>query len=1175
MYKIYTQNAYWPKSRMPKVLRVMKIFTFLLIASILQVSASSFAQKITLNMKQTTLKKVFNEIRKQTGYDIVWSNKTVKSNTLVDANFKDVALSDVLTQCLKGKPLVFTVKDKTIVISEVLKQVEKPSTSVVEQLNIKVVGHVQDEKGLPLPGASVKIKGQPQGTTTDVDGNFSIEVPDAGAILQVSFLGYQAKEVAVKKAGRIVVQLQALDQNLSEVTVVGYGTKPKATLTGAVTTVTAAQLEGRPTTNVISNLQGIAPGLAVTRGNVGRIGRESDNLGIQVRGLTSRSGAGILIIVDGIIQESGELSGKSDASQLDNINPDDIESVTVLKDAQAAIYGSRASGGVMLITTKRGKSGKPLITLNASATLNTPGIRTEHTNILQTLKDLQDAYTNDGVPNNYWTAAYNYTQTHPIDLNQVTALPGPFPDTQDITASNNDWTKIMFGNAWQQFHTLSVSGTTDKSNYYVSLGLQDQHSMLQYGTNTNKKYNVRLKYDYDITNYLKFKTNISIQSGSLIEPTNYDLIENLTNYSFNGKAKYTPTGKYYGFGGYISTIGLAEKGGNDEEKSTETRTTFELVFNPIKNLTFTGQLALNRDVSDAFSQRLGFNSYTYEDVLIFNSNLYWGGKDQVNAAYARSSQTLANILGSYKYDLNKHHFDILAGASQEQNDYRTFSAYRQGDPFLLNNNIQSLGAGAVTAEFNAEQRAQTALQSLFGRFSYDFDKKYIFEGNARVDGTSKFAPGDKYSSFYGASAGWVLTNESFFESLKKYVNLAKLRVSYGLLGNQTGGLIQPYDYIQFINTGSQYPFGPINSPTRNLSTYVPKLASPDRHWEKIAVKNIGLDFGVLDNKLTGSFDYFNKENQNFFYVKEFPSVIGIQTPQINGAKSLTKGWELTLQWRSRIGRDFEYSIGGNITDNTNKVTSLTENGAAVPAQGINGYRVGYPSNSYFGYVYDGHIQDAQDLASYKSALSGGGILNNLRTGDTKFKDLNGDGKLTPLAYDPKNPSAGGDLQYLGNINQRYLYAINLGANWKGIYFSSILQGVGKWLVPDYNQAIAPFFRNPLLYHHGNTWTPENPNALYPKSSEDFGINGYNYQFSNAPYFLRSAAYLRLKNLQIGYNIPSVFTKKYGINSLRVYINASDLAEWSAIPRGFDPEKPFAVQSTPYPRVYSFGLNVSL
>ncbi|KYP16607.1 TonB-dependent receptor [Flavihumibacter sp. CACIAM 22H1] len=1148
-------GASWGHRRKLKTLLLMKCMIALLLATCLQVSARSYSQeRLSVSFKNERLESVLREIEAKSSYRFIYSTDKIRTNTPVTFSANELSVEEIVKAILNATDLSWKIlPNKTVIL---LNKNEA-------DLEIGITGTVRDINKEPLAGVSIQVKGTSLISTTDEKGNFSINVPDEKAVLIFTYVNMQVQEVAVGKKTLLNIEMQPINQSMNEVVVVGYGTKTKATLTGAVSVVGKEQLANRPTPNVITSLQGLVPGLVINRGNIGRVGREADNIGIEIRGISSRSNPGVLIIVDGIPQPS------SSAFALNNLNPEDVESVTVLKDAQAAIYGSRAAGGVILVTTKMGKTARPTVSVNSNLTINKPGIVRKQANILQAIEMWNESYENDGVQTNFYSHLKPFL-TQDINLNEITVAKGPFPDTKDITLSNNDWMDIMWGSATQQQHTLSVSGKSDRSSYWVSVGVIDQNSMLQYGTNYNRKYNTRLKYDFNVTDYLKIRTNVSLQSQKLVEPTDYNTIEDIISNSFAGKAKYTPTGKYYGFGGYLSTIGWAKEGGDREARNTQIRSQVEAVLTPVKNLDITYQLAINRDLFDEFSLRKGFLSYTYDDEVIFNSNLYWGGRDQVTAGYAKTNQLVSNLFANYRWNFGEHNFSVLAGASHEEFENRSFSAYRNGDPFLLSNELSFLGNGAVTEQFNSEARSHSALRSAFSRISYDYKQTYFFEGNFRYDASSKFAPGYRGAPFYGGSVGWMISNEKFMNKFNPFLDMLKLRASYGQLGNQSG--IGLYDYIQAIAFGGQYPFGPVNSPLRTLSTNVPGLASPDRSWENLEVKNIGVDIGFFQRRLSGSFDYFVKTNKNMFYSKEFPTILGITPPQINGARMETKGWELALQWRDRINKNLDYFFGFVLSDNKNKVIELAD--SPIPRYGQNSFIQGYSFGSYFTYQYDGLIQDEAQLNAYKASITSG-VPTNIRTGDVMFKDLNGDGKLTPMLYNPKDPTTGGDMVYIGNSNTRYSYSVNLGVNWKGINLSAIFQGVGKWEVMDGNIAAAPFFRNPQAYHYHQTWSIDRVDATYPKMSQNDNINNYNYQTSNAPFKFHNAAYMRLKNLQLGYNLPASLLSKAKLKSVQVFFSGSDLMEWSKIPSGFDPEKPFSIVNTPYPRSYSFGLNITL
>ncbi len=1141
-----------------KIMLAMKLAALLLIATCMQASGKGYSQGISISQKNTPLERVFSKIKQQTGYFFWYDSKILDAAKRVDINVKNASLEQVLDLCMAGQGLGYKIINKMVVISRIAAP-SRDDLVVADEPPVTITGRITNEKGQPLIGVSIRVKGTSRGVMTDEKGQFSI-VTTNDAILQISFIGYMTQEIPVSNRTEINIELKESVLELDKAVVIGYGTTKRATLTGAVSVVGAEQLENRPTAQVLNSLQGIVPGLVILRNDAGRPGGES--ITATIRGVTSRTGASILVVIDGIPSMLG-------IGELANISPNEIESITILKDAQAAIYGSQAAAGVMLVTTKRGKTMKPLIEVNSNLTVNKPGIVRKQLNILQAIDVLNQSFVNDGNTNNYWSPFVQYINT--TDLSKTTTIsPGPFSDTHDLTLSNNDWMNIMWGHAVQKNFDVAVSGRSDRSNYYVTLGYLNQPSMMQYGTDYLHKYTFRGKYGFEITKYLSVNTNLALTTQKRTEPTNYGTIESLAATNMSGMSKYTPDGHYYGWGGYLSAIGYAEKGGQLTDNNTEGNLQFEGILKPVKNLEIRVQYNTDQFVGDDSHNQLGFDNYYMDGTPDFNSIVTYGGYESVGAYFLRSQQNTTNIFGTYKYALEKHNFSLLGGFSNTQFNTRVITADRRGDPNLTSQDLIYLGAGSADFQYNSESKSATALNSLFARLTYDFDEKYIFEGNFRKDISSSFAPGHRSASFFGGSAGWVFTREKFFPDMGKYLNNGKLRLSWGQLGNQTG--IGAYDYIQLIGAGASYPIGDPLNPSYAVEYYVPSLKSATRSWEKIETKNIGIDLIGLDNRLSVSFDYFVKKNPNMFYSSEFPSVLGITPPSINGAKLQTKGWEVSLSWRDKISTDWKYNISVVLSNNTSKVLSLAD--SRTPGYGLNNWVEGYSAGSYFTYKYDGLIKSDADLASYKNTITSG-VPTNLRTGDAKYKDLNGDGKLTPVLYNPKDPASGGDMVNIGNNNTRYSFSFNLGFDYKGFYINALFQGVGKVMVMDNSTDKYAYYRNPLQYYYNKTWTDERPDAKYPKLSQNGTIVSWNYTMSDAPYMFENAGYLRLKNLQFGYTFQPALLKKLHMEALQIYFSGADLAEWSGIPKGFEVERPYVVSKTPYPRSYTLGLNFSL
>ncbi|KAA9034357.1 TonB-dependent receptor [Ginsengibacter hankyongi] len=1039
------------------------------------------------------------------------------------------------------------------------------STPVFSQQR-RINGTVHDAVGnKPLNGATITLKNSKVSTVTKADGNFSIDVPDKNAVLVVSFISYQTQEIPLNGLSEITIALQPATTGLNEVVVIGYGTQKKATLTGAVSTIGEKQLEGRPAARTTELLQGMAPGVQIVRGNEGRIrGTQSS---ITIRGITSRSDPGVLVVIDGIPQ-SGDAS-----YLLDNISPDDIASISILKDAQAAIYGARAAGGVILVTTKKGQSLKPTIDFSSTYTIQQPALEKKSVNILQLVEMMNDAYVNAGEVTNGFTHIVNYIKQNNLTMAEISKNDGkyqtqwPFDNTENFVFGNYYWPGIMYHAAPLNINTLSISGKTNKLNYYNSIGYEDQQSMLRYGSNNNKRFFARLKNSYDITNWLKINENIELERQKVVEPYNFGSIEFWQGLIWPVYMPYTPAGHYYNFGSHQNPIGYAEAGGDVTEINYRINSQLGFELTPVKNLNITGDMANNFDIQEGDWANLGFDMYNENDVFSYNST---NNRNSAGAYYNRTKSFVGNLFADYKFSIkNDHKFDLLAGYSHEEEEYRNIGVQRNLG--LISSQLPTFGLGSSTQQFNGESKTDQALESFFSRLDYNYKEKYILEGNFRYDGSSKFAPGHKWSPFYGLSGAWTISDEKFMQKFSNVINFMKIRASWGQLGNEAS--IGLYDYIPQINIGGSYPFGSSSSPLLTQQAMLAGLGSATRTWERVDSRNLGIDFSVLDSRLSGSVDYFIKDNANMFYSKEFPQLLGVNPPSINGAHVRTKGWEVAVNWKSEFG-NFGYNIGVNLSNSTNKVIQLAD--SRIPNIGFNSFVEGYSADAYFGYRYDGLLQSQGEADKYTASIHSG-IPQGLQPGDAKYKDLNGDGKLTPQLYqlgaDGKPTSTSGDLAYLGDAGQHYLFGINLGLNYKNFYFSTFFQGVLKWMVYDGNRAFEADSWPQLSYFYHNTWTPTQTNASYPELNVRGDINNNNYTVSDAPYRLFNDKYIRLKNIQFGYNVPNRLTEKYKIKDLRVFFSGTDVFELYNLPGVFDPEKPFNHFVTPFPRQFSFGLNL--
>jgi len=1068
-------------------------------------------------------------------------------------------------------------------------------------------------------GATIKIKGTQTGTVTDVNGDFKLKA-SAGAVLQISYIGYVSKEVVANLDGPMTINLASNSSDLSEVVVVGYGTQRKASLTGAVATVSSKVFEDRgPINNPLASLQGQVPGVIVTRSSA-QPGRENWNF--QIRGATSTNGQDPLIILDGVplssnFQPDPNSNYTTSNAALNSINPDDIESISVLKDAAASIYGSRAAYGVVLITTKRAKNGKMVIQYDGSVSRKILGLQPTLINDKQWGEGLMQALTND----NYGVAptSYLWYQLAALATNppasgyiDITKLPGysgsangvlyngvPLPsfgDVKDFTFFDTNQQKILWQNATSTQHNLSFSGRTEKVGYRVSLGYLNDGSQLRWGTNGNQRYNLRFNNDYTFSEKVKLETNISLERNSIQQPSlySYNGYSALSEYAQPGMPAFTSQGQPYAWGTVFSAAGAARDGGSNLEVNTRALLNSTLTYNFAKHLTFTSVAGYNTWIQDSRIQQKQVQYYNYAGNILVQTLPSAGGNNNVNNTWYQRMNTTEpyyNLNGRVAYNntFNKvHDVSVMIGGSYERDEFNSFVTRTYN---LSNDNIPSLGLGLSngTAGYvtNGETQNSYALGSYFGRATYAYKSKYLLEAIGRYDGSSKFIAYERWKFFGSLQGGWRIINEDFMKN-QKVVDELKLRVSYGTTGNQGG--IGLYDYIQslLVNSGGAL----LGSGTATTVTTTQNLVSLNRTWETVKKKNIGLDFGFLHNHLTGSFDVYQNVNSNMLLGQTYPGVLGAGAPADNIGELKTWGYEGSLTWKSKIG-SVSYSITGTITDNQNKL--IHYGGANVLSAGFNPTVEGYPLNSYFGLKYDGRLQTQAQVDAYNAKYAPAGSTNNiglpvpsplanpagqvsgLRPGDNTFKDVNGDGKLS-IGTSTTNP---GDLVYLGSNDPRYSFGLNLGLQWNGFDFYTIFQGVAKRTIFRSGNMRVPYksiYQGQSDAYVGNTWSPSTPDAYFPNlhSAQNNGINTYNYQISS--WSVENGAYIRLKNLVVGYTLPKKWLEKSGaIKGLRIYFSGSDLWELTKIHDGWDPEVTRTVAGNerfPFYRYVTLGANVT-
>jgi TonB-linked SusC/RagA family outer membrane protein len=1149
-----------------KMLLVMKLTIVLLLAGCLQVSAKAYSQddvKLSLDLNNVKLKKAFEIIEKKSSYRFLYNSNTIRENIRIDLRGDKISLSDVLDKIIRANGLIYKIiNDKVIAV-----------TSADEMMQtIRVKGNVVDSTGKPLQGITITVLGIKRGTATDAQGHFEIEAPD-NATLEISSVGYQSQQVHVSGTEPLRIVLKETTDGLNQVVVVGYGTRLKeADLTGAVSRIGGDKLESRPVTGTLDALQGMVPGMGITRQS-GQPG--SQGFALSIRGSSSINGNVPLVLIDGI---PGDLT---------LINPQDIQDITVLKDATAAIYGARAADGVILVTTKRGKrSSKPNITYGFNLALKKVGLHKKATTTDHFVRMFNEANKNDGDPQ-----TFSDSTLAKIAANDpgVGAGENRSVESYPMFYQNHDWYGRLFQTALRPTHNVSVSGGSENSSYLISFGDTRDNGNISEGTNGSVRDNLRIALQTNISKTLKLELNTAYDYLNTKQPAQLnDAISNGLK-MFSYLPEKNPAGNYYGYQGYENPVQELKMGGNETSTNSRWSNNIKLDFEPIKGLIWTGQVGINleRFDDDAYFATNTEHNWDNSPNSLVRNNPNKAKYNSYSSVYKNFS-TYVN----YSKRFGQHEIKAMVGASREK--FTRNTKYIEGADFFSNviytlplSDSRNLRAGDYWDD------NPWALLSYFGRASYSFAGKYYLEGTLRKDGSSKFSPEKRWSEAYPSiSAAWKISEEPFFKDLinDDVVNLFKARASWGKTGNQDLPSLGLFDYIQLINIGGQYP---IDGATAARLASLKGIASPDRTWETIQTKNLGIDLSLFQSKLSLSFDVYRKSNKNMLVSITYPSTLGAAAPTSNAGTLKGKGWEFNGSWNDKIG-DVRFNVGVILNYNSNVVTDLK--GQDNYNLGLTQARQGFPLNSYFGFK-GSVIRNQAELDAYASRYAGKGIVpaaqpngyGGLGIGDMMYQDIDGDGQIT--TYGDKSKGFSGDAVYLGSQTPKFTYSMTGGLKYKGFDFAFILQGTGNKYVwrgnGNFGVPFSHFWFQPLDYFYGKTYTAENTGAMYPRLSLNGTVTGNNYQFSSR--WLENTRYLRMKNITVGYTFNDIKISSLNIRGVRVYLSGQDLFEfakgtWNGM---YDPEEThvpnvaedanntdFYENNYPMYRTFSFGVNVN-
>ena len=1080
-------------------------------------------------------------------------------NSPISVDVEDADINAVMDAIAKQANVAYVLKSgHQIVLSSV--------KTVQQQGNKKVTGTITDPKGEPIIGANVVVKGSTNGTITDIDGHFSIEVTP-NAILQVSYIGYVAQDVPVGNKDNLVISIHEDTQKLDEVVVVGYGSQKKVNLTGAVEQVTSDVFEGRPTANATQMLEGVVPNLNISLSD-GKPGRTAD---FNVRGAGSINGGSALVLIDGV---------EGDPSML---NPNDIESISVLKDAAAsAIYGARAPFGVVLITTKNATEGKPKVTWSSSYSLQSP----------QNVPDV----VSDGYiwAKHFYDAYFNYNQANPSGINKTQQFSVAWLDeykrrheTGDFGTvisdgsigtkgryvyypEGTDYYDLMYKKSvFAQNQNLSISGSDGKFDYYLSGRFYSYDGLFDSDEQTDKfkTYNMRFKGGYQLTPWLKISNNFEFSHNKYYNPITYSegsgvVWRNIADEGHPSSPLFNPDGTMTYSAVYtVGDLLYGRSGITTKNSNLKNTTTF--------NAKFLGdRLRVNGD-------------FTYQQKTQEKT------KKQVRSPYARSADAngeskIEYITGTYsnlaettdhtnylatnlfaefeETFAEKHYFKAMAGWNYEKSSFKRIYAYNDD---LLTDDVDNMNLvmgtdnRSITSQWKAYQ-----FGGAFFRLNYAFDDRYLLEVNGRYDGSSRFPSDERWAFFPSASVGWRISQEPWWNVKSEHISNAKVRFSWGSLGNAAG--LSNYQYIQTLGISkSDY----ILDGLRQNYMSSPAALPGNLTWETATTYDIGVDLGFFDNRLTVSGDYYIRKTTDMIVNgPTVPDVFGASSPKGNYADMSTYGYELSLEWKDGFdlaGKRFNYSIKGTLADyysvidkfnNANMSLSEYAN-QSLDKNYYEGMRIG----EIWGFVSNGLWQDQAGIDAAEAAAKAAGqsyynpLMQTSKTyklypGDIKFEDLNGNGYIDRGQNTVDDP---GDRKIIGNEEPRYIYSFTLSADWNNIWVSAFFQGVGKqdWYPSNeastfWGQYNRPYNQMPS-WHVDNYWTPENPDAFLPRYTGYYAPFYGGHKNANTRY-LMNAAYLRLKNIQVGYNLPSEWIKKLHLTNVGIYLSGENLFTWSPL-----------------------------
>ncbi|HLU90696.1 MAG TPA: TonB-dependent receptor [Cyclobacteriaceae bacterium] len=1062
---------------------------------------------ITIKLEDAGVKEMLEKVEAGSGFRFVYDQSVLKADAVFNLHEDNIGIYALLQKISMASPLRFKQVNNHIYVK--LADREMPAGSA-EGIDLTVRGKVLDQDGEPIPGVTVSVPGTSIGTATDLDGEYSLTVPE-GSTLVFSFIGFETQTFEVGDQSIINVTMREDMASLDEVVVVGYGEQRKVTITGAISALDERDFGRRQVGQTSLLLQGIAPGVTVTQRS-GQPGRDAGS--VRIRGIGTIGDANPLVLVDGV-----EMS-------MNNIDPGTIESISVLKDAaSSAIYGSRAANGVILVTTKRAKMDQSSINYSAYYGVDHPTNLPDKVNALDHMIYHDIAYVNSGRDPIFEGLIQEYRQDGGVNTDR-------YPDT--------DWMDVLLKPGQRQNHLLSFNKGYEKLRLAATFGYYKQNGIIE--NSSFERLNLRLNSDLEISPKISAKFDLMFTHGDRPEPisegkTVNDIFFQMYRIPANQPAIFS-NGLYGEGWSDQNPLAWAEAGGINRIKSPEVNMNFQFQYKPLDWLT--------ADLVFAPVYSISHNKSFVNTLTLYNPDgSVFAERPSIATLNENFSRTFNKTLRATllaEQNFGDHNLKILGGVSQEDYANYFFGAYREG--FILPQ-YNVLNAGGQDNKDNSGSSSEWALLSFFGRVNYDFQSRYLLEFTARYDGSSRFATKNRFALFPSMSAGWRLSEEAFMKPLYPLFSDLKVRASWGTLGNQNIGN-SFYPYISSVPLTVNYTFGnTMVSGARLLD-----LANEDLKWEQTEMYNVGLDMEFF-GKLSVTADYFDKSTTDVLLRLNIPTSLGLNAPFQNAGTVSNKGWELGVRYLGNVGA-VNYSLTGAFSDVVNKIEDLK----GISSTALTQNREGFPMNSLYGHVATGYFQNENDIENHPDQF---GI--EVFPGDIKYKDIDGNNVIDD-----------NDREIFGNTIPRYTYSLNLNLEYSRFDLGLFLQGVGKADGYLNSSAIMPFFNGGTIYeYHKDYWTPDNPNAAFPR----LVFNAANNQ-RNSSFWMKSAAYLRLKNVQLGYSLSPTLLERLKINSLRVYITGENLFSLDNFWEGFDVEAPVGSGNF-YPQVktYSVGLNINL